>query len=67
MGIVSAVARQVEPKDPMVYIQTDTSINPGTAAARWSIGMATWSALTPSSFRRARVAQDWASPFPRHE
>jgi serine protease Do len=31
MGIVSAVARQVEPKDPMVYIQTDTSINPGNS------------------------------------
>ena len=31
MGIVSAVARQVEAKDPMVYIQTDTSINPGNS------------------------------------
>jgi serine protease Do len=31
MGIVSAVARQVDPKDPMVYIQTDTSINPGNS------------------------------------
>jgi serine protease Do len=31
MGIVSAVARQVESKDPMVYIQTDTSINPGNS------------------------------------
>jgi serine protease Do len=31
MGIVSAVARQIEPKDPMVYIQTDSSINPGNS------------------------------------
>ena len=31
MGIVSAVARQVGPKDPMAYIQTDSSINPGNS------------------------------------
>ena len=28
LGIVSAVARQLEPESPMVYIQTDASINP---------------------------------------
>ena len=33
MGIVSAVARQIEPKDSMVYIQTDSSINPGNMAS----------------------------------
>jgi serine protease Do len=31
MGVVSAVARQVEPEDPMIYIQTDASINPGNS------------------------------------
>ena len=36
MGVVSAVARQLTPEDPMIYIQTDSAINPGTAAARSS-------------------------------
>jgi serine protease Do len=31
MGVVSAVARQLEPEDPMVYIQTDAPINPGSS------------------------------------
>lgn len=31
MGVVSAVARQVKPDDPMVYIQTDAAINPGNS------------------------------------
>jgi serine protease Do len=31
MGVVSAVARQVEPDAPMVYIQTDAAINPGNS------------------------------------
>ncbi len=29
MGVVSAVARQLTPEDPMIYIQTDAPINPG--------------------------------------
>jgi serine protease Do len=29
IGVVSSVARQVEPDDPMIYIQTDAPINPG--------------------------------------
>lgn len=31
LGVVSAVARQLEPEDPMVYIQTDAPINPGNS------------------------------------
>ena len=31
LGIVSAVARQLEPESPMVYIQTDASINQGNS------------------------------------
>ncbi|HEX9187043.1 MAG TPA: trypsin-like peptidase domain-containing protein, partial [Vicinamibacteria bacterium] len=31
LGVVSAVARQVEPDDPMIYVQTDASINPGNS------------------------------------
>ncbi|UCF19213.1 MAG: trypsin-like peptidase domain-containing protein [Gemmatimonadota bacterium] len=31
MGIVSAVARQLRPEDPMIYIQTDATINPGSS------------------------------------
>lgn len=31
LGIVSAVARQLEPESPMVYVQTDASINPGSS------------------------------------
>jgi serine protease Do len=31
MGVVSATARQLEPEDPMIYIQTDASINPGSS------------------------------------
>jgi len=31
MGVVSAVARQMKPDSPMVYIQTDAPINPGNS------------------------------------
>jgi serine protease Do len=31
MGVVSSVARQVRPDDPMIYIQTDAPINPGNS------------------------------------
>ena len=31
MGIISSVARQLEPESPMVYIQTDASINTGNS------------------------------------
>src|SRR5260221_221857 len=31
MGVVSAVARQLDPDSAMVFIQTDASINPGNS------------------------------------
>lgn len=31
MGIVSSVARQLKPDDPVVYVQTDAPINPGNS------------------------------------
>lgn len=31
MGVVSAVARQPDPNNPMVYVQTDAPINPGNS------------------------------------
>jgi serine protease Do len=31
LGVVSAVARQLQPESPMIYIQTDASINPGSS------------------------------------
>jgi len=31
MGVVSSIARQLEPDDPMIYIQTDAPINPGNS------------------------------------
>ncbi len=31
MGVVSSVARQLQPEDPMIYIQTDAPINPGNS------------------------------------
>lgn len=31
MGVVSAVARQLKPDAPMIYIQTDAAINPGNS------------------------------------
>ena len=31
MGMVSAVTRQVDPNDSMVYVQTDAAINPGNS------------------------------------
>jgi serine protease Do len=31
MGVVSSVARQLRPEDPMIYIQTDAPINPGNS------------------------------------
>lgn len=33
-GLVSAVARQIDPDSPLIYIQTDAPVNPGTPAAR---------------------------------
>ena len=31
MGVISSVARQLEPEDRMIYIQTDAPINPGNS------------------------------------
>jgi serine protease Do len=31
MGVVSSVARQVQPDHPMIYVQTDAAINPGNS------------------------------------
>jgi len=31
LGVVSAVARQLDPDNPMIYIQTDAAINPGNS------------------------------------
>ena len=31
LGVISAVARQLEPDSPMIYLQTDASINPGSS------------------------------------
>jgi serine protease Do len=31
LGVVSAVARQLVPESPMIYVQTDASINPGSS------------------------------------
>jgi serine protease Do len=31
LGVVSGVARQLEPDSPMIYVQTDASINPGSS------------------------------------
>jgi serine protease Do len=31
MGVVSAVARQLTPESPMIYVQTDAPINPGNS------------------------------------
>jgi serine protease Do len=31
LGVVSAIARQLEPESPMIYVQTDASINPGSS------------------------------------
>jgi serine protease Do len=31
MGVIGAVARQLEPESPMIYVQTDAAINPGSS------------------------------------
>jgi len=31
LGVISAVARQLRPEDPMIYVQTDAPINPGNS------------------------------------
>jgi serine protease Do len=31
MGVISSVARQLDPNNPMVYIQTDAAVNPGNS------------------------------------
>ena len=46
LGIVSAVARQLEPESPMVYIQTDAADqSQATAAGRSSMRAAGWSGV----------------------
>ena len=53
MGVVSAVGRQLEPDDPMIYIQTDAAINPGNSGGPLVDGQRpAWSASTRSSSRR---------------
>jgi serine protease Do len=32
MGVVSSIARQLDPDNPMVYIQTDAALNPGNSS-----------------------------------
>ena len=31
LGVVSSIARQLQPESPMIYVQTDASINPGSS------------------------------------
>ena len=31
MGVISAIARQLEPESPMIYVQTDAAIKPGSS------------------------------------
>ena len=31
LGVISSVARQLEPESPMVYVQTDAALNPGSS------------------------------------
>ncbi len=31
LGVISSVARQLQPESPMIYVQTDASINPGSS------------------------------------
>jgi serine protease Do len=31
LGVVSAVARQLKPEDPMIYVQMDAAVNPGNS------------------------------------
>ena len=31
LGVISAVARQLEPESPMIYVQTDAALNPGSS------------------------------------
>ena len=31
LGVISAIARQLEPESPMIYVQTDAAINPGSS------------------------------------
>lgn len=31
MGVISAVARQLRPDDPVIYLQTDAAVNPGNS------------------------------------
>jgi serine protease Do len=40
LGVVSAVARQLEPESPMIYVQTDAAVNPGSSGGRSSISAA---------------------------
>jgi serine protease Do len=42
MGVVSATGRAISDDNPILYIQTDASINPGKAAGPWWIMTDSW-------------------------
>ena len=46
-GVVSSTARQLEPESPMIYVQTDAPISPGSSGgAAGRLARHGWSAST---------------------
>ena len=64
MGVVSSIARQLDPDNPFLYIQTDAPINPGNSGGPLVGAAGNWSAST-RSFRRSQVAaRGWVFAVP---
>ena len=59
LGVVSAVARQLEPESPMIYVQTDASINPGSSGGQLVDLNGRLSASTRSLFPKREAMRAW--------
>ena len=63
MGVISAVARQLQPEDRVVYLQTDAPINPGNSGGARSISTDAWLVSTPCT-HQSGGSEGLALPFP---